>query len=81
VTFTGRNIAWIGTKATNRGQADIWLDNAYVGRIDLYSATDLPSTVLYSANVTTGQSHTLILQVVGTAGRPKVDIDGFAILK
>jgi serine protease len=81
VTFTGRNIAWIGTKATNRGQADLWLDGTYLGRIDLYSATTSPATVLYSRNVTTGVTHTLQIAVVGTAGRPKLDVDGFAILK
>jgi serine protease len=81
VTFTGRNIAWIGTKATNRGQADLWLDGAYLGRIDLYSATTKPATVLYSLNVTAGVTHTLQIGVVGTSGRPKLDIDGFAILK
>ena len=59
VEFTGRNIAWIGTKAANHGQADLWLDGAYVTRIDLYSATTKPATVLFTRNVTAGVKHKL----------------------
>jgi subtilisin family serine protease len=81
LSFTGRNISWIGTKAATRGKADVYVDGVYQGRIDLYSATTYPRRILFSRNVTAGTTHSLEIVLVGTATRPKVDIDAFVVLK
>jgi hypothetical protein len=80
-TFTGRSVAWVGTKATNRGQAAIYLDGQLQETIDLYSATTLPQQVIASYVWPTSGQHTISVVVMGTAGRPKVDIDAFVRLK
>ncbi len=79
--FTGRNIAWVATYATNRGQARVWLDGTYLGIVDLYRDSTLARAIVLSQNVSTGAEHELVVQVVGTANRPKVDLDGIVILK
>jgi serine protease len=79
-TFTGRNVAWVGTRATNRGQANIYLDGAFQETINLYSATTVARTVLASYVWSASGQHTIKVVVVGTAGRPTVDVDAFVRL-
>ena len=80
-TFSGRNVAWIATSATNRGQAHLFLDGVHVGTVDLYSATSQSRRVQYTAAVDPSRTHTLDVQIVGTSGRPSVDVDGFVVLR
>src|SRR4029079_2511511 len=37
-TFTGRSIAWVGLKSSNRGKAQIYVNGVLKSTIDLYSA-------------------------------------------
>lgn len=79
-TFAGRNVAWIGTKSTNRGQAYIYLDGTYVKTVDLYAAATQARVVLASYVWPTSGTHTMKVVVVGTSGRPSVDVDAFVRL-
>jgi hypothetical protein len=79
-TFTGRNVAWISDTANNRGQARVYIDGAYVGTPDLYSATTIGRTVEAVLNAGSSGQHTVEIDVVGTSGRPNVDIDSFIVL-
>jgi hypothetical protein len=80
ITFTGRSIGWVAARATNRGQARVWVDGTYAGIVDTYaSATSYRTTVLTRSWAAAG-THTLTIQVVGTSGRPSVDADAFATL-
>lgn len=81
VTFTGRSISWVGTMATNRGEAKVWLDQTFLGTFDLYRLTTAARTLLVTRNVDPSVAHTLTIQVVGTADRPKIDVDAFVILR
>jgi hypothetical protein len=78
--FNARNVAWLGTMDTNRGVATVWLDGTKIATLDLYSATVRARTVLLSRTVDPSVTHNLCVQVVGTVGRPTIDIDGFALL-
>jgi hypothetical protein len=80
-TFTGTSVAWIATRAVNRGQADVYVDGIYMTRVDLYSATTSAQAVAYTRSWSTSGTHTLEIRVVGTAARPKVDIDAFVRLR
>ena len=78
--FSGRHVAWVSTKANNRGRAAIYLDGAYVTTVDLYSATAQFRQVVFSRAVTQG-SHTLEVRVLGernpSSTNTYVDVDGF----
>jgi hypothetical protein len=81
-TFTGSSVAWIATKATNRGVARVFLDGVQVKRdIDLYSDTTVPQAVAYTFTWPEVGPHTIQVQVLGTPGRPKVDVDAFVRLR
>jgi uncharacterized delta-60 repeat protein len=82
LTFTGRNVAWVAPRSSTRGKAEVWLDGKKVATVDLYSATALSRRVVYAANnLDPSVTHTLQVKVLGTAGRPRVDVDAFAVLR
>ena len=79
-SFTGSNVAWVSSAAPNRGQANVFVDDVYATTIDLYSATVVPKYVALHGNWGANETHKLTIEVVGTAGRPAVDIDSFVLL-
>ena len=70
----------MGTSASNRGGARVYLDGTLVKTIDLYGALTYRK-VQFSQAVDPTRSHTLDVQVAGTAGRPTIDIDAFVVLR
>jgi hypothetical protein len=75
--FTGRAVAFVSTKATNRGKAEIWLDGVRVATLDLRSSTTRYRQIVWQKSWPTPGRHTVVVRVLGTAGRPRVDADGF----
>jgi len=61
----------------------VYLDDAYLGRVDLYSATPVKRVIHMPATTTPG-THTLRVQVLGTkraaSSGTRVDIDAFVFL-
>jgi hypothetical protein len=80
-TFTGTAVAWVATRSTNRGQADVYIDGVRMKTVDLYSATTSPKAVVYAASWAVSGTHTVEVRVLGTAGRPSVDVDAFVRLR
>jgi hypothetical protein len=77
-TFTGRAIALVSTKASSRGKAEVWVDGVKVSTIDLYSSSaKYRQTVWYTSFASVG-THTVKIVVLGTSGRPRVDVDAIA---
>jgi len=62
-----------------RGKANVYVNDVYKTTVDLYSATTLKQRVVWSANYSTSATRTITIKVLGTAGRPRVDIDGFIV--
>lgn len=80
-TFTGTEAAWIGSRATNRGQARVYVDGVYSQTVDLHSASTVAQAIAFRAAWATSGTHTITIEVVGTAGHPKVDVDAFVRLR
>lgn len=79
--FRGYSVAWIGPKGPTRGQAKIYIDGAYVRTVDLYSSGFRAVNTLFSKSWSEYGYRTLVIEVVGTAGRPIVAIDEFRVGK
>lgn len=77
LSFTGRAVAFVSTKATNRGKAEIWVDGAKVATIDLRSSTTRYRQIVWQKAWPTTGAHTVQVKVLGTSGRPRVDADAF----
>ncbi|HXI45955.1 MAG TPA: hypothetical protein VNH13_06605, partial [Candidatus Acidoferrales bacterium] len=80
-TFTGRSIAVVSTLAANRGAVKVYLDGTYVTTVDTYAPTTTYRRVIWSRTFGAAGTHTIRLVVVGTAGRPRVDLDAFLVLR
>jgi hypothetical protein len=81
LTFTGRSIAFVTTTATGRGKVRVYLGGNLVTTLDLFSGSVAYRQVVWSRTWASTGSHTLKLVVVGTAGRPRIDLDALLLLQ
>ena len=77
--FTGTKILWYGPVGPTRGQAKVYIDGAYVKTVNLRASTFTARRIVFAKGWSTAARHTLVIQVVGTAGHPMVAIDQFAV--
>ncbi len=73
--FTGANVVWYGPVGPTRGQARVRIDGKLVATVDLHASSFTARRALFSKTWPTAGSHTLVIEVVGTRGRPYVAID------
>jgi hypothetical protein len=78
-TFTGSQVAWIGTAGPGNGRADVYLDGTWSRTVDTHRATTANRRVLYAARWPGSGTHTITVKVAGTAGHPRVVVDGFVV--
>ena len=79
--FTGRQVAWVAAAGPARGRAEVYLDGTYVRTVDLYASTARSRRLLFTTAWASSAAHTLRIRVLGTSGRPRVDVDAFAVLR
>ena len=63
-----------------RGRARILVDGTYVKTVNLYASSFTARKAVFSKSWTAAGAHTLVIDVVGTAGHPYVAIDGFTVV-
>jgi hypothetical protein len=76
-TFTGRAIAWVSYRTLARGKAKVYVNGVLQATVNLRSTTDQRQQIVWAKRWSDSKSRTLTIKVLGTAGRPRVDIDGF----
>ena len=79
--FTGFSVAWISRKGPTSGRARVYVDGSYVQTIDLWNWRARARRIVYAKRWTAATPHTLEVVVDGTAGRPRVDLDAFLVLR
>ncbi len=80
-TLSGRSIALVTTKAPSRGKTKIYIDGAYVATVDLYATSRTSQVIVWQKSWSTAARRTVKFVVVGTSGRPRVDLDALAVLR
>ncbi len=80
-TLTGRAIAWVAAFGPSRGKARVYVDDVLVDTISLYRSSSSYRRIMYSKAWTTSGAHTIRIEVVGTAGHPRVDMDAFLVIR
>jgi hypothetical protein len=80
-TFAGRAIGLVMTTAATRGQVKVYLDGSYVTTVDLGAAGWKARAIVFSRRWSSVGTHTIKLVAVGTAGRPRVDVDAFEVIR
>ena len=80
LTFTGRTVGWVAITGPGRGKARIYLDGALVQTVDtLGSSNDV--RVKFQKTWASSGTHTITVKVVGTTGRPRVELKEFVVLR
>lgn len=75
-SFTGRSVGLVMTKAVTRGAVKIYVDGyATPVTVDCYAVTTAYQSIVWQQTWPTTGAHTVKIVVVGTAGRPRVDLD------
>jgi len=77
IAFTGQQVAWVSAVGPTRGQARVYVDGTLVKTVDLQSETLATREVVFVRSWASTGKHTLEIRVVGTSGRPRVDVDAF----
>ena len=80
-TFTGRSIALVTTRAPSRGKVKVYINGVYQGKVDLYRSSTQYRVLAWQKKWSTTGTRTIKLVVVGTSGRPRVDLDAFVVVK
>ena len=83
VTFktSARAIGFITTRGKDRGAVKVYINGKYSKTIDLRATSTGYRWLAWSTSATSAKAWTIKLVVVGTRGRPRVDIDGFVVVK
>ena len=83
VTFrtTARAIAVVGRRGPLNGKAKVYVDGVYKSTIDLYRSSYQSRVVVFNTSWTSAGTHSVRLVVLGTSGRPRIDIDAFVFLR
>ena len=76
-----RAIAVVGRQGPTSGKARVYVDGVYVQTIDFYRSTSRAKVVVFSRSWPSPGVHSVKLIVSGTSGRPRVDIDAFAVIR
>jgi hypothetical protein len=80
-TFSGRSVAFIAKRTAISGQVNIHLDGVKVATVDLKSGTTAYRQAAWTKTWSTSGTHTVTAVVVGTSGRPRVTLDGIAVVR
>jgi len=79
--FTGRSVGLIAPQSASRGAVKVYVDGALDSTVSLYRATVRSQVIVFARSWPTKAAHTVKLVVVGTAGHPRVDVDGFIVVR
>jgi hypothetical protein len=79
--FSGRAVAVVTTLRNTGGKVQVWVDGALATTIDTFAESTATRQVVFSKSWASYASHTIKLVVLGTDGRPRVDLDAFEVIR
>ena len=79
--FTGRSIALVTTNSRTRGKVKLYINGVYQTTVDLYRSSTQYRAIAWQKTWSTSATRTIKVVVVGTSGRPRVDLDAFAVVR
>jgi hypothetical protein len=81
LVFSGRGVAWIAPRGAGFGIATVKIDGKVAATVDLRASAAAPHRIVFARHWAVRGAHTISITVAGTAGRPTIGVDGFAILR
>jgi subtilisin len=80
-TFTGRAVAWVSAVGPTRGSARVYVDGSLFTTVSQYRADSGYRKVVFQRRWASSGSHTVRIEVVGTSGHPRVDLDALVVIR
>jgi hypothetical protein len=77
--FTGTRLELVGRRGPNRGLVDVYVNGRRLARVDMYAAGKRPQSTFFTQTWSTAEPRAVRLVVVGSAGRPRVDLDAIRV--
>lgn len=81
LTTSMRGFAWVSTYGPTRGSVRIYVDGVWVTTVSLHRSSSTYRVVAWSIGWSTAGTHTVMIKPVGTAGAPRVDLDGYVLVR
>lgn len=78
--FTGTAIGLVAPRGPGRGEARILIDGKEVATIDLGAPAESTRQLVFTRTWESSAQRTIRVVLVGTKGRPRVDVDAFLVL-
>jgi photosystem II stability/assembly factor-like uncharacterized protein len=63
--FVGSGVTWLGTRGPSHGMAEVYVDGAFSGLVDLYDPSSKVQQALYGSAKLTGDRHSIEIVVSG----------------
>lgn len=79
-SFHGTNVAWVARYGTDRGRARVYVDDNLVATVDTKRSRVRHRRVAFQAKWAQAGQHTVRIELEGTSGRPRVDVDAFVVI-
>ncbi len=76
--FTGRDVAWVATKTSTSGRAQVFIDGSYQRTIDLDAAATTYRQIVFSKHYPSKGPHTMEIRPLGDG---RVDVDAIVVLR
>ncbi len=80
-TASARSVGWVAVRGPSRGKATVYVDGVLAGTVDLYASTVQPARIVFVRSWSATGTHAVTVRVKGTAGRPRVEVDAFVLLR
>jgi hypothetical protein len=80
LAFNGRSVSWIAMRGPKRGKARVFIDGVLATTVDLYASSNQYRRVVFSKSWTQAGPHSIEIRVLGTSGRPRVDLDALVVV-
>jgi hypothetical protein len=77
IRLTGRSFAWVASRGPSRGTARVYVNGVLAKTVNLHASTVSKRRVVFATSWSTSATRTITIRVMGTAGHPRVDLDGF----
>jgi hypothetical protein len=81
VRFTGRSVGWYARRGPGQGFAQVWVDGVLLATVNLEATAVQPSLAVYRRTWSSSGAHTLKIRVLGTLGRPAVEVDAVEVVR
>jgi Pro-kumamolisin, activation domain len=80
LTFSGFQVAWMSTQGPTRGSATVKLDSGTAATINTNTSSPKTAEIVDVVTAAANGSHKLVVNVLGTSGHPRIDVDAFVVL-